>query len=70
MSTNPVPPTPVAPGGSTTTPPTPAANAVSLQTLKADAQSWATTLVNELTTKLGTELPAAQAALDAWIAKL
>jgi hypothetical protein len=70
MSTNPVPPTPVAPGGSTTTPPTPAANAVSLQTLKADAQTFAKTLVDELAGKIGTDLPKAQAALDAWIAKL
>jgi hypothetical protein len=67
MSTNPVPP---APGTAPAPTPTPAANAVGLATLKADAQSWATTLVNELSDKLGAELPKAQAALDAWIAKL
>jgi hypothetical protein len=56
--------TPVSPA------PTPAANAVGLATLKADAQAWATTLINELGAKLGTDLPKAQAALDAWVAKL
>lgn len=59
MSTNPTP-----------TPATPKAVAVGLDTLKADAQAWATTLVDELATKLGTDLPKAQAALDAWINKL
>ena len=61
MATTPVTPTPN---------PTPATNAAGLAQLKADAQAWATTLVNELSTKIGTDLPAAQAALDAWIAKL
>jgi hypothetical protein len=62
MSTTPTPaPTPM---------PTPTTNAASLATLKSDAQAWATTLVNELGEKLGTDLPKAQAALDAWIAKL
>ena len=64
MSTTPTPTPAPAPT------PTPTTNAVGLAQLKADAQAWATTLVNELSTKLGTDLPAAQAALDAWIAKL
>ena len=66
MSTNPVPPTPVTPA----TPATPTSNAVTLATLKSDAQTFAATLVNELSEKIGTDLPKAQAALDAWIAKL
>ncbi len=61
MASTPVTPTPT---------PTPATNAAGLAQLKADAQAWATMLVNELSTKLSTDLPAAQAALDAWIAKL
>ena len=61
MASTPVTPTPA---------PTPTTNAAGLAQLKADAQAWATTLVNELSTKIGTDLPAAQAALDAWIAKL
>ncbi len=66
MSTNPVPPTPVTPA----TPATPTSNAVTLATLKSNAQAFAATLVNELSEKIGTDLPKAQAALDAWIAKL
>jgi hypothetical protein len=50
--------------------PTTATNASGLAQLKSDAQAWATTLVNELSAKLGTDLPLAQAHLDAWIAKL
>jgi hypothetical protein len=49
---------------------TPAANAVSLATLKADAQTWAKTLVDELAAKVEGGLPNAQSALDAWISKL
>lgn len=66
MSTNPVPPTPVTPA----LPATPTSNAVTLATLKSNAQAFAATLVNELSEKIGTDLPKAQAALDAWIAKL
>lgn len=69
MSTNPVPPTPVTPA-TPATPATPTSNAVTLATLKSNAQAFAATLVNELSEKIGTDLPKAQAALDAWIAKL
>ena len=48
----------------------PTSNAVTLATLKSNAQAFAATLVNELSEKIGTDLPKAQAALDAWIAKL
>lgn len=69
MSTNPVPSTPVTPA--TPAPEdTPTSNAVTLATLKSNAQAFAATLVNELSEKIGTDLPKAQAALDAWIAKL
>jgi hypothetical protein len=50
--------------------PTPTTNAAGLAQLKADAQAWATQLVNELATKVEGGLPNAQAALDAWIQKL
>jgi hypothetical protein len=43
---------------------------VGLDTLKADAQAWAKVLIDELAAKVEGGLPNAQAALDAWVAKL
>lgn len=54
----------------TTPTPTPTVNAVGLAQLKADFKAWATTLVNELATKVEGGVPLAQAHLDEIIDKL